>query len=334
MKKNQKVIYPKGIYPTMITPFTEKGEVDYKGIIKLTDWYWRKGCDGIFAVCQSSELFFLSLEERVGIAQTVTKRSKELASIDISRKPMTIVVSGHKSENFSEQVKELTAMSETGADAVVLITNRMDIMNKSEEQWIADLKRLLAELPDNVPYGLYECPKPYKRLISENMLRACIDTGRFVFMKDTCCDAQEIKRRCQVLAGSGIALLNANAQTLLQTLRYGCAGYCGVMANFHPELYQWIYQHQGESPLTEKVQAFIGLAAFTECLAYPATAKYYLKKYENIDIIPYSRSVDCRRINDYQMSCLWQMKLLTDCILREIEDNFFRHNSNQQQYPQ
>lgn len=42
------------------------------------------------------------------------------------------------------------------------------------------------------------------------------------------------------------------------------------------------------------------LAAFTETLAYPATAKYYLKTYEGIDIEPYSRSVDCRLVTDYQ----------------------------------
>ena len=45
---------------TMITPFTENGEVDYKGIDKVVEWYIQNGIDGIFSVCQSSEMFFLS----------------------------------------------------------------------------------------------------------------------------------------------------------------------------------------------------------------------------------------------------------------------------------
>ena len=62
----------------------------------------------------------------------------------------------------------------------------------------------------------------------------------------------------------------------------------------------------------------MGLAAFTETLAYPATAKYYLKTYEGIDIEPYSRSVDCRLVTDYQKKCLAQMKLLADETARRI----------------
>ena len=54
-----------GVFPTMVTPYTKEGKVDYEGVQALVEWYWKKGCDGIFAVCQSSEIFFLTLEERV-----------------------------------------------------------------------------------------------------------------------------------------------------------------------------------------------------------------------------------------------------------------------------
>lgn len=70
------------------------------------------------------------------------------------------------------------------------------------------------------------------------MLRACVDTGRVSFIKDTCCDAETIKERVELLRGSGVRLYNANAQTLLETVRAGADGYCGVMANLHPEIYR------------------------------------------------------------------------------------------------
>ena len=35
--------------------------------------------------------------------------------------------------------------------------------------------------------------------------------------------------------------------TLLEYLKAGADGYCGVMANFHPELYVWLCEHYKEA---------------------------------------------------------------------------------------
>ena len=60
----------RGIYPTMITPY-EDGKIDYENVKKLVEWYIEKGCSGIFAVCQSSEMWYLSLEERFELGKAV-----------------------------------------------------------------------------------------------------------------------------------------------------------------------------------------------------------------------------------------------------------------------
>lgn len=306
-----------GVFPTMVTPYTKEGKVDYKGVQALVEWYWKKGCDGIFAVCQSSEIFFLTLEERVNIGKTVVEKAKALAEVDKTRKPMKVVVSGHVSDSFEDQVEELTAMSGVGADALILISNRMDIANTTDEKWIEDLHKLIEKIPANMPLGLYECPKPYKRLLTKKMLEACKATGRFAFIKDTCCDAEMIKERIEVLKDCDIGLYNANAQTLLETLRAGADGYCGVMANFHPEIYKWLFDNADKKE-AELVQAFVCMTAFTESLAYPATAKYYVNAHEGIKIEPISRAVDCNLITEYQKSCLAQMKTLGDFLKKQI----------------
>ena len=306
-----------GVFPTMVTPYTKEGKVDYKGVQALVEWYWKKGCDGIFAVCQSSEIFFLTLEERVNIGKTVVEKAKALAEVDKTRKPMKVVVSGHVSDSFEDQVEELTAMSGVGADALILISNRMDIANTTDEKWIEDLHKLIEKIPANMPLGVYECPKPYKRLLTKKMLEACKATGRFAFIKDTCCDAEMIKERIEVLKDCDIGLYNANAQTLLETLRAGADGYCGVMANFHPEIYKWLFDNADKKE-AELVQAFVCMTAFTESLAYPATAKYYVNAHEGIKIEPISRAVDCSLITEYQKSCLAQMKTLGDFLKKQI----------------
>ena len=58
-----------GVWPVMLTPFTDDNEVDYEALGKLVDWYIENGVAGLFADCQSSEMFYLSLEERIKIAR-------------------------------------------------------------------------------------------------------------------------------------------------------------------------------------------------------------------------------------------------------------------------
>ena len=58
----------KEIWPVMLTPFTEEGAVDFDSLERLIAWYEKGGVSGLFAVCQSSEMFSLSLRERLEIA--------------------------------------------------------------------------------------------------------------------------------------------------------------------------------------------------------------------------------------------------------------------------
>ena len=297
----------------MLAAYTKDGALDLGGLESLVEWYWKKGCDGIFAACHSSEIRFLSLEERVTFVQTVMRKTRALAAQDKSRSPMHVVASGHVSDALEDQVKEICAIAETGVEAAILITNRMDIANTGEEAWIADLHALIERLPADLQLGLYECPAPYKRLLTPRMLTAVRDTGRFTFIKDTCCDPDMLRERIAILEGSELGLYNANAQTLLGSLRAGADGYSSVMANFHPEIYKWMFDHQNDEG-SDTVQAFLSTAAFLEVLAYPVTAKYYLRKYEGVAIEPYSRVIDHKLVTPYQKECLAHMKKLADFI--------------------
>ena len=68
-------VFPGGVWPVMLTPFTQQGQVDYPALERLVDWYIDHGVKGLFAVCQSSEMFALSLDERVEIARRVVRQA-------------------------------------------------------------------------------------------------------------------------------------------------------------------------------------------------------------------------------------------------------------------
>ena len=304
-------------FTTMITPFTKTGAVDLETASRYVDFYFDAGLTGIFAVCQSSEIFFLTLEERVALNRTVYSRAKELERT--SGRPFTVVSSGHVSDSLRDQARELCAVAASGTDALILITNRLDPDNEGDGVWIANAEALLAELPPDIPLGLYECPYPYKRLVSPRIFDWCLEKGRFAFMKDTCCDAGLIAERAGRLKGSGFRLLNANCQTLLSSMRNGADGYCGIMCNFHPRLYAWLNEHYLDEPeKAEDLQAFLGTFGFTESgLPYPLTAKYHM----NLCGIPTELTARCRKdpeLTEYAKDCMRQMKRASDLLEKRL----------------
>ncbi|MEH7438067.1 dihydrodipicolinate synthase family protein [Neobacillus drentensis] len=257
-----------GVWPTMVTPFTDNNEVDYEALGRLVEWYIQNRVNGLFAVCQSSEMFYLTLEERVKVAAFVKEKSA-------GRVP--VIASGHISDDFEEQVKELNMMAETGIDAMVLITNRLALEHESDEVWLNNLEKLLERLPKHVSLSFYECPFPYKRVISPELLKWCSDTGRFFFLKDTSCDIDNIKGKLDAIKGSGLKIYNANTATLMETLKLGVAGYSGVMANFHPDLYAWLLGNWSEKPAeADHLSNFLSMTSLIEKQLYPVNAKYYL----------------------------------------------------------
>lgn len=297
----------KSVFPVMITPY-KNNEVDYENIVNIANWYIDNGCDGIFIVCQSSEMQFLTLNEKVKIAELVSKVAKERGA--------TVVASGHTSDNLLDQAKEINAMGKTGIDAVILSTNRLDINNEGEDVWIENLKKLLNLIDKDIMLGLYECPVPYKKLLTPKMLDYCISTKRFKFIKDTCCNIQMINDRVKQLEGSGIELYNANGQTLLKSLEFGAKGYSGIIANFCPNLVVKVCDNY-EDKKYEELADMVSLLSFTENPCYPITAKYFLQLL-GFNISLETRSRNLKDFDDYQKNFVEQMYR----IIKELDDKW------------
>jgi 4-hydroxy-tetrahydrodipicolinate synthase len=287
-----------GVWPTMITPFTDANTLDLSALESLVAWYLDRGVDGLFAVCQSSEMFYLSLEERVRLARAV---------VEFAAGRVGVVASGQISEALEAQVEEVSRIAETGVDAVVLVTNRFAQADEDDAAWIGNVERFLDHIPQEIALGWYECPYPYKRLFSPATLRWCIDSGRFIFLKDTCCDLDTIAARQAMMQGTSFKLYNANAATLLASLQLGVAGYSSVMANFHPELYAWLCRNWRRAPeQAQELQAFLGVASLMGGQVYPVNAKYYLQ----LEGVPIALECRTRRADELRSDHKLQVEQL------------------------
>lgn len=268
-----------GLWPVMLTPFTRDGAIDYASLERLIAWYEEHGAAGLFAACQSSEIFCLSLEERKSLVSFVKQHAR-----------VPVIASGHVSESIQDQINELSEMHKAGADALILITNRLCSTVREDESIIPVLKEMMAQLPADVPLGFYECPYPSKRLLTLEELKWCAESGRFAFMKDTCCDIALIRQRLRALEGSTLELFNANTSTLLDSLIAGCAGFSGVMMNFHMDLYDWLWRNWRAQPeKARQVQDFLTVFSQIERQYYPVNAKYHLCEIERVLDTPAAR---------------------------------------------
>jgi len=255
----------------MVTPFTDTGQIDESALAAMVEWYLAHEVDGLFAVCQSSEMFYLTLAERVQLARTVVNLIDGRAEV---------VASGHISLDPRDQATDVEQIADAGVNAVVLVTNRFAREGESDDVWKQNLERFLLAIPDWIPLGFYECPYPYKRLLTPELMAWCAGTDRFIFLKDTSCDLDQIERKLEVACTpvGRIKLFNANAATLLGSLRAGAAGYSGVMGNFHPELYSQLCRDwRVDADRAEQLQAFLGVTSVMEARAYPVSAKYHLQ---------------------------------------------------------
>ena len=299
---------PDGVYPTMVTPYTDDNKIDYNAVEALLDWYHTHGVTGVFAICQSSEIFFLSFEERLALLDFIMKHRP---------KDMTIVASGHVADDRNTQIEEAKHFIDKGIDAYVFIANRFAAADESDDVLFERMEYAAAQLPE-IGLGVYECPYPYKRVLTPELLGRMAKTGRYQFLKDTCCDINMIRRKLKATEGSTLKIFNANSATLLESLRAGCAGFSGVMGNFHPELYADLCAcYRTDPERAEKLQAFLGFASLAECQCYPVNAKYYLQL-EGLPLNIDSRARDKKEFTPNRQDEIIQMQRLTNDFKRFV----------------
>ena len=193
---------------------------------------------------------------------------------------------------LDDQVTELTSIAATGVDGLVLVTNRFDPKGQGGTVFMDNLRHLLDALPADLPLGLYECPAPFRRLMSDDELAFCAESGRFAILKDVSCDLETVKRRVALTKNSSLAIVNANAAIAFDAIRSGSAGFTGVFTNFHPDLYKWLLTDSARHPaLADDLSVYLALAAMAEPMGYPKLAKLYHQRLGTF-ACAHSRTID------------------------------------------
>lgn len=272
-----------GVWPVMLTPYTPEDRIDWPVVDQLVDWYLGEGAAGLFATCLSSEVLFLDEEEKAGLVERVMARTA-------GRVPVIAGVLGQP--NWEARVAAVRRYESLGVVAAILSVNEWGEADEAESSVVDRLLRF-AEETSPFPLGLYECPHPYKRMLSPEAVGTLAATGRFVWMKETSADPEIIAAKVAAAHGTPLRIFNANTQLIAEAVRLGCGGYSGLASNFVPRDCATLCaeaSNGGISANGEKLLAdLITLNQERILVRYPESAKIYLREKFGIPI-----GIECR----------------------------------------
>ena len=262
---------PSGLWPVMITPFTEANAIDYAGLDTLTQFYIKSGSKGLFANCLSSEMYQLTEAERLDLIKGVLRASEG---------KVPVAATGTLSRDLSVNIDFIKKVYDTGVQAVVLISSLIVLPDEDEDTFRKRLEHILDQT-DGIPLGLYECPVPYKRLLSPGLMKWLVSSGRFVYHKDTSCHSPSIQKKREATQGTNLLFMNADTATGLDSLEAGADGLSPISANFYPELYTYLmdeFRAHGKTDKLTQFHAWLTLMDRTTHTFYPYSAKWFLQQ--------------------------------------------------------
>lgn len=260
----------KKFVPVMLTPFTPQADIDYSVLEKLVDFYLASGVKGLFANCLSSEMYSLNEQERL----TLTK-----AIVDRVAGRVPVVATGSFGLTIKDKAEFTKKIFDTGIDAVVLITGHYARVDEGDDVLLANFEKMIS-LTGNIPLGLYECPVPYKRVLSADMLKTLVDTNRMLYHKDTCCDEQLVSEKLKAIKGSKLQFFDAHTPNAVSSMRAGADGMSAIAGNFYPEVMCWLCDNVDNPEKQEEVkwlQQELTKADIPVHTAYPMSAKCFLQ---------------------------------------------------------
>lgn len=260
----------KKFVPVMITPFNLKARIDLDMVEHLIDFYLEAGVKGFFANCLSSEMYSISEDERLELTRHVVRYVN-------GRVP--VVATGSFGLTIPDKAQFTRNIHDTGVDAVIMITGHFANVDEPDAVLI-DHFRQMFDLTGDIPLGLYECPAPYKRVLSAEVLQTLLSSNRLIYHKDTSCQVESVREKLAIIDVPKFEFYDAHTPNAVDSLRMGAAGMSSISGNFYPEILVWLCNNANDPSKADDVawiQEELRRVDPLIHVAYPMSAKYFLQ---------------------------------------------------------
>lgn len=254
-----------GIWPVLVTPFTESLQIDVGAYRQIVSWHMNFAIGGLYANCLSSEMYSLSEKERLQLIEV---------AVQTVQGQFPIAATGNFGENINEHITFCKRVADAGADVVMLTVPSFI----SDDETLGHYFLQIAE-KTKMKLGIYECPQPRAYHLGLPLIKKLADSGRFFAYKETSCDIDKIKQVIEITRPTPLALLQANVPHLLEATIAGADGSMNIVANWLPDLAVEVRERgmMGD-PSAENLNATLCAMELAQRSIHPFGVKYLMSK--------------------------------------------------------
>lgn len=218
-----------GVIPPLLTPRTADGALDLPSLRRLIDHLIDSGVDGIFALGSSSEVLYLTNEERETVLTTCVDTIA-------GRVPLIVGINDMTTARVIDEAKRLLTI---GGEAIVVTSQFYAIDNAFEEERHF---RAIADAVD-VPVFAYDVPVRTKQKLPLPLLTKLAREGVIAGVKDSSGDDVSF---CQLALATrdidGFAAFTGHEVVCDGAMLSGAAGLVPGLGNVDPAGYKRLYE--------------------------------------------------------------------------------------------
>jgi 4-hydroxy-tetrahydrodipicolinate synthase len=236
-----------GIIPPLVTPLSDRDQLDHAGLERLVEHVLGGGVNGLFILGTTGEAPSLSYRLRRELIERVCR-------LTAGRVPVLV---GITDTSFVESVGVARAAADAGAAAVVLSTPYYFPAGQTE--LTGYVRNIAAELP--LPLVLYNMPALTKVRFEIETLEQLADIERIVGIKDSGGDLAYFERLQTLRARRpDWSLMIGPEHLLAESIRLGGDGGVAGGANILPRLFVDCYEaaRAGDEARLGEAQTVIG----------------------------------------------------------------------------
>ncbi len=205
------------ILTAMVTPFTENGDVDYELAIKLANYLFENGSDGIVLCGTTGESPTLSWEEQHDLFIAVK------GSLDSSCK----LIVGTGSNCTSEAVEATKKAYNFGADGALVV---VPYYNKPPQEGLYKHFSAIANSAEDLPLMLYNIPGRTGCNLLPDTVKKLMDFSNILSIKAASGRIEEVTE-LRAICGSELSVYSGDDSLLLPMLSVGAVGVVSVASH-------------------------------------------------------------------------------------------------------
>ena len=205
------------ILTAMVTPFTDNGDVDYELAIKLANYLFDNGSDGIVLCGTTGESPTLSWEEQHDLFIAVK------GSLDSSCK----VIVGTGSNCTSEAVEATKKAYKFGADGALVV---VPYYNKPPQEGLYKHFSAIANSAKDLPLMLYNIPGRTACNLLPDTVKKLMDFSNILSIKAASGRIDEVTE-LRAFCGSELSVYSGDDSLLLPMLSVGAVGVVSVASH-------------------------------------------------------------------------------------------------------